>query len=148
MVVGWDFENQEAPGDEVELPPFSAINMMIIFLTFLTCTLLLLALLGLCTVVYAFECPGTFFSMYMYMYPGSNLMLFLCVTEAQLTAFTVLVWLWLMFWFSILLLIDTANCLTLMMTSAQVVEMSVTVTDNSPFQDYPHPDDHTTQFTY
>ena len=32
-----------------------------------------------------------------------------------------------------------------MMTSAQVVETSVTVTDNSPFQDYPHPDDHTTQ---
>ena len=31
------------------------------------------------------------------------------------------------------------------MTSAQVVETSVTVTDNSPFQDYPHPDDHTTQ---
>ena len=35
--------------------------------------------------------------------------------------------------------------LTLMMTSAQVVETSVTVTDNSPFQDYPHPDDHTTR---
>ena len=35
--------------------------------------------------------------------------------------------------------------LTLMMTSAQVVETSVTVTDNSPFEDYPHPDDHTTQ---
>ena len=34
-----------------------------------------------------------------------------------------------------------------MMTSAQVLEMSVTVTDNSPFQDYPHPDDHTTQLT-
>ena len=34
-----------------------------------------------------------------------------------------------------------------MMTSAQVVETSVTVTDNSPFQDYPHPDDHTTQST-
>ena len=33
------------------------------------------------------------------------------------------------------------------MTSAQVVETSVTVTDNSPFQDYPHPDDHTTQST-
>ena len=31
-----------------------------------------------------------------------------------------------------------------MMNSAQVVETSVTVTDNSPFQDYPHPDDHTT----
>ena len=37
--------------------------------------------------------------------------------------------------------------LTLMMTSAQVVEMSVTVTNNSPFQDYPHPDDHTTRST-
>ena len=33
------------------------------------------------------------------------------------------------------------------MTSAQVVETSVTVTDNSPFQDYPYPDDHTTQST-
>ena len=30
-----------------------------------------------------------------------------------------------------------------MMTSAQVVETSVTVTDNSSFQDYPQPDDHT-----
>ena len=37
--------------------------------------------------------------------------------------------------------------LTLMMTSAQVVETSVTVTDKSPFQDYPHPDDHTTRST-
>ena len=37
--------------------------------------------------------------------------------------------------------------LTLMMTSAQVVETSVTVTDNSPFQGYPHPDDHTTRST-
>ena len=34
-----------------------------------------------------------------------------------------------------------------MMTSAQVVETSVTVTDNSPFQDYPHPNDHTTRLT-
>ena len=33
------------------------------------------------------------------------------------------------------------------MTSTQVVEMSVTVSDNSPFQDYPHPDDHTTRLT-
>ena len=33
------------------------------------------------------------------------------------------------------------------MTSAQVVETSVTVTDNSPYQDYPHPDDHTTRST-
>ena len=28
------------------------------------------------------------------------------------------------------------------MTSAQVVETSVTTTDNSPSQDYTHPDDH------
>ena len=32
------------------------------------------------------------------------------------------------------------------MTSAQVVETSVTVIDNSPFQDYPHPDDVTPGF--
>ena len=32
--------------------------------------------------------------------------------------------------------------LTLMMTSAQVVETSVNVTSNSPSQDYTHPDDH------
>ena len=31
-----------------------------------------------------------------------------------------------------------------MMTSAQVVKTSVTTTDNSPSQDYPHPDDQTT----
>ena len=31
-----------------------------------------------------------------------------------------------------------------MMTSAQVVETSVTTTDNSPSQDYSHPDDQTT----
>ena len=31
-----------------------------------------------------------------------------------------------------------------MMTSAQVVETSVTITDNSPSQDYAHPDDQTT----
>ena len=37
--------------------------------------------------------------------------------------------------------------LTLMMTSAQVVETLVNVTDNSPFQDYAHPDDHTTRST-
>ena len=34
--------------------------------------------------------------------------------------------------------------LTLMMTSAQVVETSVTTTDNSPSQGYNHPDDQTT----
>ena len=34
--------------------------------------------------------------------------------------------------------------LTLMMTSAQVIETSVTTTDNSPSQDYTHPDDQTT----
>ena len=32
---------------------------------------------------------------------------------------------------------------TLKMTTAQVVEMSVTVFNNSPIQDYVHPDDHT-----
>ena len=31
-----------------------------------------------------------------------------------------------------------------MMTSAQVVETSVSTTDNSPSQDYTHPDDQTT----
>ena len=31
-----------------------------------------------------------------------------------------------------------------MMTSAHVVETSVTITDNSPSQDYTHPDDQTT----
>ena len=34
-----------------------------------------------------------------------------------------------------------------MMTTAQVVEMSVTLNNNSPIQDYVHPDDHT-QPTY
>ena len=33
--------------------------------------------------------------------------------------------------------------LTLKMTTAQVVETSVTVNNNSPIQDYVHPDDHT-----
>ena len=33
--------------------------------------------------------------------------------------------------------------LTLKMTTAQVVETSVTVNNNSPFQDYVHPDDQT-----
>ena len=33
--------------------------------------------------------------------------------------------------------------LTLKMTTAQVVETSVTVNDNSPIQDYVHPDDQT-----
>ena len=33
------------------------------------------------------------------------------------------------------------------MTSALVVETSVTATDNSLYQDYPHPDDHTTRST-
>ena len=32
------------------------------------------------------------------------------------------------------------------MTSAQVVEMSVTITDNSPSQDYIHPNDQTSLF--
>ena len=34
-----------------------------------------------------------------------------------------------------------------MMTSAQAVKTSVTVTDNSPFKDFSHPDDHTTRST-
>ena len=37
--------------------------------------------------------------------------------------------------------------LTLKMTTAQVVETSVTVNNNSPIQDYVHPDDHA-QLTY
>ena len=37
--------------------------------------------------------------------------------------------------------------LTLKMTSAQVVEMSVTVNKNSPIQDYVHPDDQTQPIT-
>ena len=39
---------------------------------------------------------------------------------------------------------DIRFFLTLMMTSALVVEMWVTTTDNSPAQDYTHPDDQTT----
>ena len=35
--------------------------------------------------------------------------------------------------------------MTLMMTSAQVVETSVNVTNNSHSRDYSHPDDQTTQ---
>ena len=34
-------------------------------------------------------------------------------------------------------------CKTLKMTNAQVVETSVTVNNNSPIQDYVHPDDQT-----
>ena len=37
--------------------------------------------------------------------------------------------------------------LTLKITTAQVVETSVTINNNSPIQDYVHPDDHT-QPTY
>ena len=33
--------------------------------------------------------------------------------------------------------------LTLKMSTTQVVETSVTVNNNSPIQDYVHPDDHT-----
>ena len=36
----------------------------------------------------------------------------------------------------------------MVITSAQVVEASETVTDNSRLQDYPHPDDHTTRSTF
>ena len=35
-----------------------------------------------------------------------------------------------------------------MMTSAQVIETSVTITDNIPSQDYTHPDDQTTVLYY
>ena len=35
------------------------------------------------------------------------------------------------------------HTLTLKMTTAQVVEKSVTVNNNSPIQDYVHPDDQT-----
>ena len=37
--------------------------------------------------------------------------------------------------------------MTLKMTSAQVVETSVIVNDNSSFQNYTNPDDHTQQTT-
>ena len=36
--------------------------------------------------------------------------------------------------------------LTLKMTTAQVIETSVTVNNNSPIQDYVHPDDQTQPF--
>ena len=38
---------------------------------------------------------------------------------------------------------DYVLSLTLKMTTAQVSETSVTVNNNSPIQDYVHPDDHT-----
>ena len=41
--------------------------------------------------------------------------------------------------------LDSEDHLTLKMTSAQVVEMSVT--NNSSFQNYTHPDDHTIRTT-
>ena len=40
----------------------------------------------------------------------------------------------------------TQLSLTLKMTTAQVVETSVTVNNNSPIQDYVHPDDQTQPF--
>ena len=40
----------------------------------------------------------------------------------------------------------TQLTLTLKMTTAQVVETSVTVNNNSPIQDYVHPDDKTQPF--
>ena len=40
--------------------------------------------------------------------------------------------------------LTTTFHLTLIVTSAQVVETSVTIADNSPSQDYTHPDDQTT----
>ena len=39
------------------------------------------------------------------------------------------------------------DVIRVMMTSAQVVETSVNVTNNSPSRDYSHPDDQTTQTT-
>ena len=41
---------------------------------------------------------------------------------------------------------DWLITLTLKMTTAQVVETSVTVNNNSPIQDYVHPDDQTQPF--
>ena len=41
----------------------------------------------------------------------------------------------------------TLTALTLKMTTAQVVETSVTVNNNTPIQDYVHPDDQT-QLTF
>ena len=41
---------------------------------------------------------------------------------------------------------DWSITLTLKMTTAQVVETSVTVNNNSPIQDYVHPDDQTQSF--
>ena len=40
--------------------------------------------------------------------------------------------------------LTTTNHLTLMMISAQIVQMSVTSTNNSPSQDYTHLNDQTT----
>ena len=39
---------------------------------------------------------------------------------------------------------ESACHFTLIITSAQVVETSVATTENSPFQDYTHPDDQST----
>ena len=38
--------------------------------------------------------------------------------------------------------------LTLKVTTAQVVETSVTVNNNNPIHDYVHPDEHTQPLTY
>ena len=46
-----------------------------------------------------------------------------------------------LFWYELFLYF-----LTLKMTTAQVVETSVTVNNNSPIQDYVHPDDQTQPF--
>ena len=46
-----------------------------------------------------------------------------------------------------LLLLTVTDTLTLKMTTTQVVEASATVNNNSPIQDYIHPDD-LTQPTY
>ena len=47
-------------------------------------------------------------------------------------------------WVNVVTSVDvTQLTLTLKMTTAQVVETSVTVNNNSPIQDYVHPDDQT-----
>ena len=46
-------------------------------------------------------------------------------------------------WYIVSQIDVTQLTLTLKMTTAQVVETSVTVNNNSPIQDYVHPDDHT-----
>ena len=49
-------------------------------------------------------------------------------------------------WYIVSQIDVTQLTLTLKMTTAQVVETSVTVNNNSPIQDYVHPDDQTQPF--